>query len=236
MASKLGELVLVPVDLGNRNWEKILPTVVQHEIASISHFVCEREKTARSFLSSLSKDIVQAKLHLHELDKHGKNDAFELLRPALAGNKIGLISEAGMPAVADPGNNMVRKAHELGIKVTPLIGPSSIFLALVSSGLNGQKFAFQGYLPIKENELGKTIKHLEIESKKFGMTQIFIETPYRNMKLFQFLLKRLSPKTDLCVATDLSCPSETIQTHSVQDWKSVKLDIHKRPTVFLFQA
>lgn len=203
MSVKTGSLYLVPTDLGNRNWSSLLPQGVIEKLGKLKYFIAEREKTARSFLSSLPLEINQKELQIIELDKHRQNDSFELLAPCFEGKDIGLVSEAGLPAVADPGSAVVRKAHELSIPVAPLIGPSSLFLALASSGLNGQKFAFHGYLPIKENELGKALKLLEIESAKHTQTQLFIETPYRNMKLFQFLLKRLNPNTQLCVACEL---------------------------------
>ncbi|WP_287369757.1 SAM-dependent methyltransferase, partial [Thauera sp.] len=160
-----------------------------------------------------------------------------LLAPALEGRDIGLMSDAGCPAVADPGARLVARAHALGIRVAPLVGPSSILLGLMGSGLNGQSFAFHGYLPVNEAERDTALRALEDESRKLGRTQIFIETPYRNERMFDALLKTLKPETRLCVACDLSTANELLQTRSVRDWKKAERPaLAKRPSLFLLLA
>ena len=177
-------------------------------------------------------------LQLSELNEHTPKEALHtLIQPLLNGEDMGLLSEAGCPAVADPGANLVALAQQSGIRVVPLIGPSSLLLALMGSGLNGQRFAFHGYLPAKEAERIKEIKFLESESKKRRQTQLFIETPYRNRQMFESLLQHCQAGTQLCIATDLSLPSEQILTRSILQWKkTTPPDIERRPTVFLFLA
>ena len=183
-------------------------------------------------------------LHISELNVKTADDAVkQLLAPVLAGHNLGLLSDAGCPAVADPGARLVEAAHRAGVRVVPLVGPSSILLALMGSGLNGQKFAFHGYLPIDAAQKTKEIKRLEQESKAHAQTQMFIETPYRNMQLFETLLKTLQPNTCLCVGADLTLPTEWLRTQTVGEWQkmfknkgSEITDLNKRPTMFLFLA
>jgi 16S rRNA (cytidine1402-2'-O)-methyltransferase len=231
-----GTLYLIPAPLGESE-QVPLPQHTLRLVHSLEYFIVERGKTARRFLKQWKTPIPFQNMTFFELNKH--TDLKELpsfLDPAIKlGKNVGLMSEAGVPGVADPGAEVVRLAHQKGLKVVPLIGPSSILLALMASGLNGQTFAFQGYLPIKSNARSKRIQQLEKTAQKFNQTQIFIETPYRNEAFLKDLIANLNPKTLLTVATDLTLPSEYIRTQSVADWRKEELpDLHKRPTVFLF--
>jgi 16S rRNA (cytidine1402-2'-O)-methyltransferase len=212
----LGKLYLVPNKLG----ESKTYNFPEHQytlIKNTKYFIFENEKPGRA-------------LNKHTIEKEIKN----FLNPCLSGNDIALISDAGCPGIADPGSEIVRLAHENKIKVIPLVGPSSILLALMGSGMNGQSFKFNGYLPIEKNERKKKIKILE--NKSLITTQIFMETPYRNNKFLSTLLVTLRPETKLCIACDLTLSSEYIKTKEVKIWKSTKVDIHKRPTIFLIQS
>lgn len=234
-ADKLGTLYLIPCTLGDTPADQVLP---QHVIAvarKLSHFVVEQPKSARQFLSTLKPERPIQSLHFATLNEHTvAKDMAELLAPLLAGHDVGVISEAGCPGIADPGADLVNLAHRNGIRVVPLVGPSSILLALMASGLNGQCFAFHGYLPIAEAERNKMISKLEAESAKLKQTQLFIETPYRNEKMFSALLAHCRPETLLCVATDITLPSEQIQTRTIKQWKSQLIpQLNKRPSLFL---
>lgn len=233
-----GTLYLIPVPLGPTAPQDSLTPAALATIRPLSHFIVEQAKTARAFLKAAGTDKPLQELHLSELNEHTKADALgELLAPLLAGNDIGLLSEAGCPAVADPGANLVALAQQENIRVVPLIGPSSLLLALMASGLNGQRFAFQGYLPAKEGERAKTLRDLESESRKRRQTQLFIETPYRNRAMFDAILGCCQPGTRLTVATDLTLPGEMVRTLSIQQWKKqTPPDIERRPTVFLLLA
>ncbi len=233
-----GTLYLIPVPLGPTPPEASLPANVLATVRPLRHFVVEQAKTARAFLKAVGTDTVLQELQLEELNEHTKADVLvHLLTPLRAGHDVGLLSEAGCPAVADPGANLVALAQYEGIRVVPLIGPSSLLLALMASGLNGQRFAFQGYLPAKETERNKALKDLEAESRKRQQTQIFIETPYRNRALFDAILQNCQLTTRVTVATDLSLPSESVRTRSVQAWKKeTPPEIERRPTVFLLLA
>ena len=233
-----GTLYLIPVPLGPTPPEASLPANVLAVVRPLKYFVVEQAKTARAFLKAGGTDTVLQELQLQELNEHTKADALDhLLAPLRAGHDIGLLSEAGCPAVADPGANLVALAQSEGIRVAPLIGPSSLLLALMASGLNGQRFAFQGYLPAKEIERNKALKDLEAESRKRQQTQIFIETPYRNRALFDAILQNCQAATRVTIATDLSLPSESVRTLSVQAWKKeTPPEIERRPTVFLLLA
>ncbi len=235
MASNPGTLYLIPCTLGDTPAEQVLPQHVINVTRKLSHFVVEQPKTARQFLSALKPEQPIQSLHFATLNEHtAAKDMGELLAPLLAGHDVGIISEAGCPAIADPGANLVNLAHRKGIRVVPLVGPSSILLALMASGLNGQCFAFHGYLPIADVERNKMIAKLEAESAKFKQTQLFIETPYRNDKMFDALLLQCHPQTLLCVATDITLPSEQIQTRTIAQWKSQsKPQLNKRPSLFL---
>jgi 16S rRNA (cytidine1402-2'-O)-methyltransferase len=238
MASKLGTLYLIPCTLGDTPAEQVLPQHVINVARKLQHFVVEQPKSARQFLSALKPEQPIQSLHFATLNEHSAaNELSALLAPLLAGHDVGIISEAGCPGIADPGADLVNLAHRNGIRVVPLVGPSSILLALMASGLNGQCFAFHGYLPIAETERNKTIAMLEIESAKRKQTQLFIETPYRNDKMFGALLTQCRPDTMLCVATDITLPSEQIQTFTIAKWKSQPVrQLNKRPSLFLLLA
>ncbi len=230
-----GTLYLIPCTLGDSPAEQVLPQHTIHIARHLNYFVVEQAKTARQFLSALKPLQPIQSLHLASLNEHTtSNELAELLAPLLAGNDVGIISEAGCPGIADPGAELVNLAHQKGIRVIPLVGPSSILLALMASGLNGQCFAFHGYLPIEEAERKKTIITLEAESSKRNQTQLFIETPYRNEKLFNALLTHCHPQTRLCIATDVTLANEQIFTHSVAQWKTQPVpQLSKRPSMFL---
>lgn len=233
-----GTLYLIPVPLGPSAPQESLTPGVLATIRPLGHFVVEQAKTARAFLKAAGTDKPLQELELKELNEHTKSDALsDLLAPLRAGLDVGLLSEAGCPAVADPGANLVALAQQENIRVVPLIGPSSLLLALMASGLNGQRFAFQGYLPAKEAERTKALHDLESESRKRSQTQMFIETPYRNRAMFDAILATCQPGTRLTVATDLTQPGETIRTQTIQHWKKqTPPDIERRPTVFLLLA
>jgi 16S rRNA (cytidine1402-2'-O)-methyltransferase len=230
-----GILYLIPCTLGDAPAELVLPQHVIEVARRLKYFIVEQPKTARQFLSSLRSEHPIRSLHLSTLNEHtDPNELPGMLAPLEAGEDLGIISEAGCPGIADPGAELVLMAHRKGIRVVPLVGPSSILLAMMASGLNGQCFAFHGYLPIAELERNKAIVALEAESAKRKQTQLFIETPYRNEKLFSALLAHCRPQTLLCVATDLSLPSEQILTRSIAQWKSQPIPpLNKRPSMFL---
>jgi 16S rRNA (cytidine1402-2'-O)-methyltransferase len=230
-----GTLYLIPVPLGPSAPQDSLTPGALATIRPLSHFIVEQAKTARAFLKAAGTDKPLQELELKELNEHTKSDALnDLLAPLRAGLDVGLLSEAGCPAVADPGANLVALAQQENIRVVPLIGPSSLLLALMASGLNGQRFAFQGYLPAKEAERTKALRDLESESRKRSQTQIFIETPYRNRAMFDAILTACQPGTRLTVATDLTQPGEAIRTQTILHWKKqTPPDIERRPTVFL---
>ena len=233
-----GRLWLLPVALGDTAWENFLPPATREEACRLSHFVVENAKTARAELKRLGHPRPLRELAIEQLpEKLNAADIERLLAPLLAGHDLGLMSEAGCPAVADPGTLLVRRAHELGITVKPMVGPSSLLLALMASGLDGQRFAFHGYLPAREPDRSRRIAELEAESARQGQTQIFIETPYRNLALFAALLAACKPATRLCVASDLSLASETVASRRIRDWKPLPPPaLDKRPTVFLILA
>ena len=233
-----GTLYLIPVPLGHISPEASLPGPVLERIHGLTHFVVENAKSARAFLKAAGTEQPLQALQLEELNEHTRPDALDrLLAPLRAGHDLGLLSEAGCPAVADPGANLVALAQSEGMRVVPLIGPSSLVLALMASGLNGQRFAFQGYLPAKDAERAKTLRELEAESRKRGQTQIFIETPYRNRQLFERILQTCQPGTRITLATDLSLPGESVRTLTVDQWKKeTPPEIERRPSVFLLLA
>lgn len=236
--STIGKLYLIPSPL-SENTQEVLVGGQLDQIKHIDTFIVERGKTARQFMKTLPLEHRFADMTFFELNKHTAHSDFPtFLEPALKeGKDIGLLSEAGCPGIADPGADIVALAHKKGIQVVPLIGPSSIVLGLMASGLNGQCFSFLGYLPIKGGERKKRLRQLEQQSRQFRQTQIFIETPYRNEALFKDCLNHLSAHTRLCIACDLSSPTELIQTHSIQTWKKKKQpEIHKRPCIFLILA
>lgn len=231
-------LYLIPVPLGPGEPEVVLPPPVLERVHSLTHFVVENAKSARAFLKAAGTALPLQELHLAELNEHTRAaDLEHLLEPLRAGHDLGLLSEAGCPAVADPGANLVALAQRAGHRVVPLVGPSSLLLALMASGLNGQCFAFHGYLPAKETERIKALRDLEGESRRRRQTQIFIETPYRNAALFSGILQTCQPSTRVTVATDLTLPGEAVCTCTVAEWKKkAPPDVERRPTVFLILA
>jgi 16S rRNA (cytidine1402-2'-O)-methyltransferase len=233
----LGCLYLIPVPLGP-NSEACLPDAVVAKTLQIDDFVVENLKTARAVLKALDHPTPLREIRMAELNEHtAPIDVPALLEPTLLGRDLGLMSEAGCPAVADPGSALVEHAHRRGIRVVPLVGPSSILLALMASGMNGQRFAFHGYLPARDPERFDALKKLEIASKKTKSVEIFIETPYRNAPMFESCL-RLADTTRLCVACDLTQPGEWIRSASIRDWKARRpeVDLDRRPAVFLIQS
>ncbi len=232
----MGTLYLIPNLLSGNAVKEALPPYVLGIIQKIDHFIVEDVRTARRFLSKAEIHQPIDQLYFYELNEHTPKENIEALLSPLQDNDVGIISEAGVPGVADPGAEVVRLAHRQKIKVVPLIGPSSILMALMASGLNGQSFAFNGYLPIKQNERMERIRFLERRSASEQQTQIFIETPYRNMQLLEDLLKCCKPQTSLCIAADITGQGELIITCTVEQWKTKLPALHKIPTVFLLQA
>lgn len=232
-----GKLYLIPTTIADNTQLQVIPQQVKDSLAGIKHFLAEDVRTARRYLSSLKIYSSIEELHFEILNKETPGPAItKLLQPLADGFNLGVISESGCPGVADPGALAVAYAHANGFQVVPLVGPSSILLALMASGLNGQQFAFNGYLPVDANEASKKIKELERESKLKNQTQIFIETPYRNNSVFGHLIKHLSPTTRLTVALDITGQQEAIITQAVSIWKSRTVDWPKTPAVFLFLA
>jgi 16S rRNA (cytidine1402-2'-O)-methyltransferase len=230
-------LYLIPTTLGSAPMQEIFPEIIKEIVSNLTYFIVENEKSARKFIKEICPEKKQSEIIVYQLNKHNKQEGIdEFIKPLLQGNDIGLLSEAGLPAIADPGSLVVASAHKNQIKVKPLTGPSSLMLALMASGLNGQKFSFEGYLPKESGELKRKIKFLEQLSAKEGSAKICIETPYRNNKLLDSLLKYLHPQTRLCIACDLTTETEFIKTLNVYKWKQQKPDLHKRPAVFIFQA
>ncbi len=234
---KKAVLYLIPTSLGEAPMQEIIPGIVKDIVSNLSYFIVENEKTARRYIKQICPEKKQADITVFQLNKHDKYEGLnDFIIPLIQGNDVGLLSEAGLPAIADPGSLLVALAHKNGIKVKPLTGPSSLMLALMASGLNGQKFSFEGYLPKDAGELKRKIKFLEQLSSKESSAKICIETPYRNNKLFDNFIKYLHPETRLCVACDLTLETEFIKTLRVKEWKKQKPDLHKRPAVFIFQA
>ena len=233
-----GNLYLIPSPIGNAPVSKVMPAENLQLLARISVFIVEEIKTARRFISSIGIDLKEQPKEFLEFNEHSDNmDVTAYLQAAMNGKDIAILSEAGLPCIADPGSLIVARAHQLGIRVIPLIGPSSIFLALMASGFNGQKFLFQGYLPIEKNDRTRFVKDMERQSRKDSVTQIFIETPYRNNQMMEVLLKACSDFTRLCVALDLNSSDEFIQSKTIREWKSgKKIEMNKKPAVFLLYA
>ena len=230
----LGKLYLIPTTLGEMQPEDVLPQTIKRSIDFIDHYIVENEKTARRFIKSVHPEKKQSELELSLLNKHTEeSDYLKMIQPLLNGMNVGLMSEAGCPGVADPGAVIVKIAHEKGIQVVPLVGPSSILLAIMASGMNGQSFAFNGYLPIDASEKRNAIKQFEKLSQEKNQSQLFIETPYRNNKLLEDLTQILNPQTHLCIACDITLPTEFIKTKTINDWKKNKVDLHKRPCIFI---
>ena len=234
----IGTLYLIPVPLGLTSTEVVLPQSVIARAKGLKYFIAENAKSARAFLKSLPSDTSLQQIEIRELNEHTSLAALpNLIEPLLQGISAGLISEAGCPAVADPGSKLVALAHEKGVRVEPMIGPSSLLLALMSSGLSGQNFAFHGYLPAKTDERQKKLRELERDSRQEKRTQIFIETPYRNQQMLETLINACAADTRICVATDLTLDTESVMTCTPPQWKRRGLpDIDRRPTVFLLQT
>ncbi len=229
-----GNLYLIPTPLGDTGFETGLPAYNLQIIKEIDTFIVEELRTARRFLrkAGYTRDFESVTFYL--LNEHTPdNEASHMLEKALAGKAVGLLSEAGLPCVADPGNIIVRLAHRKGIRVIPLTGPSSIMLALMSSGLNGQNFVFHGYLPVKPDERIKALRELEHAAALGNQTQIFIETPYRNVAMLESIIKTCHPSMLLCIAADLTLETEWIRSMPVHEWKKENPQLHKRPAVFL---
>ncbi len=232
-----GSLFLIPTTLGTSSYARAFPDFNRDVILKIKNFIVEDIRSARRFLKSIEYPGNFDDVNFQILDKHSREeDTISYLDPLKKNKDIGLMSEAGVPCLADPGNLIVKRAHNLGLNVVPLIGPSSILLALIASGFNGQNFSFLGYLPVKTHERNKKIKEIEMISRKTGQTMIFIEAPYRNLQLFQAIIENCNPNTMMCIATDLTLETEFIKSKSIAEWKKSIPSIQKRPTVFLFSA
>jgi len=233
-----GRLYLIPCTLGNSNIDVALPKEVIKLIHSIEHFIVENEKAARHFLGLIQHPKPIRDLKFALLNEHTKSSEInQLISPLMDGYHVGLLSEAGCPAIADPGAELIGLAQDLYIQVIPLVGPSSIILSLMASGLNGQHFAFLGYLPANKEERLEKIKSIEMISRDYKQTQIFIETPYRNLALYEDLIGNCKATTRLCIATNITCSDESIITKTISKWRQQKApDINKQPTVFLMLA
>jgi len=232
-----GRLFLIPNRLGEQPPLEVLPLSIRKKITDISHYIVENEKAARAFIKKIVPSKNQSKLNIMLLNKFTQDiEIPEFLTPCHEGIDVGIITDAGCPGIADPGAKVVALAHKQNIKVVPLVGPSSILLALMASGLNGQSFAFHGYLPIDKTECKKVIKTLEKQSAQHNQSQICIETPYRNEQLFNTLIRTLRPSTQLCIGVDLTLTTEYISTKSIEEWKKQTPDLHKRPAIFIFQT
>lgn len=231
-----GKLYLIPTVI-SENQNEVIPEQVRGVIKGLDYFLVENLRTARRFISSLKLGLTIEDLKFEQLNKKTSTEKVEqLMQQILEGKNIGLMSESGCPGIADPGSLAVNYAHQIGAAVVPLVGPSSIFLTLMASGFNGQQFAFHGYLPIDKKHLDQKIKSLEEESRRKNQTQLFIETPYRNNQLLEQLKKQCYPQTHLCVARDVSGKDEFIKTASIKDWRQIKVELHKIPTVFALFA
>lgn len=227
-------LYLIPVTLGDTSIEQVLPAYNKNIILDIKYFIVENIRSARRFLKKVDSNIDIDTLVFYELNKHTKPEHIaDYLNPINNGFHVGIISEAGCPAIADPGADIVAIAQQKGYKVVPLVGPSSILLALMGSGFNGQSFSFQGYLPVDSNERVKKIKMLEQRIYKEQQTQIFIETPYRNQKLVEDLISNCTPSTKLCIAMNVTCEDEYIKTLPVKSWVKKLPNMDKKPCIFI---
>lgn len=233
-----GTLHLMPVGLSSSPIEGWLPAAAQRQAGKLSHYIAENAKTARSFLKQLTLAGPLQSIEIHTLtDRSQDGEIRQWLSPLLTGQDIGLVSEAGCPAVADPGARVVAMAHQMGATVKPWVGPSSIMLGLMASGLDGQRFAFHGYAPVKSDARKQQLRQWEQDSSRESQTQLLIETPYRNAAMFESLVQTLTPSTRLCVARDITGPKEWVRTMTVAQWrKSTAPDLAGLPTLFLFQS
>lgn len=230
----MAALYLIPVTLGDTPVEKVTPIYNKEVILGIRHFIVEDVRSARRFLKKVERNINIDELSFYELNKHTSPEAISgYLRPLETGESMGVISEAGCPAVADPGADVVAIAQRKNLEVVPLVGPSSIILSVMGSGFNGQSFAFNGYLPIEPAERAKKFKQLETRIYNESQTQLFIETPYRNNKMMEDILANCRPTTKLCIAANITCEGEYIKTKTVKEWKGKTPDLSKIPCIFL---
>lgn len=237
MRTTKGNIYLIPCPLGDTPPLGVLPLSIKNTIEKTDYYIVEHEKNARRFIKSVVPHKKQVVLKIQEINKFTQpEDIPAMLDPCLEGFNIGVISDAGCPGIADPGARVVHYAHEKGIRVIPLVGPSSILLAMMASGFNGQNFAFNGYLPIDKSEKRTELKRLEKLSKDHDQSQLFIETPYRNNQMLESLIDTLHSHTRICVACDITLPTEYISTATVDLWKKRKVDLHKRPTLFIIHA
>lgn len=234
---KKGIIYLIPSAISPNTADQVLSPQIQAIVKNTQYFLAETIRESRRFISSLNLGVDISQLEFEKVDKNTQDAETEkYLNPALKGHNIGVLSDAGCPGVADPGAQVARIAHKLGLQITPLVGPSSLLLALMASGMNGQSFAFNGYLPIDQKEATNKIKFFEKTSRTNNQTQLFIETPYRSDRTFEILLKSLNKNTSLCVAKDITGKNEFIKTMPIQKWQNQNLIIGKEPTVFLFLA
>ena len=233
----LGKLFLIPCTLGDTNPLEVLPLLVKKAVEDIDIFIVENEKNARRFIKSICPKKSQPNINFSIINKYTDDSEIpEMLIPCLQGQNIGVISDAGCPGIADPGAAVVEQAHLKGINVVPLVGPSSILLAMMASGFNGQNFSFNGYLPIEKRERKLEIKRLERISGEQQQSQLFIETPYRNNQMLEMLTRVNNKETQVCIAKNITAPDQKIITRSIKQWKNETIDLHKIPTVFLLYA
>lgn len=232
-----GTLFLIPSTLGDNSPLEVLPLSVKTKVEELNHFIIENEKAARRFIIKLAPNKSQDALNLYPLNKFTTQEEIATyLNPCLEGVPMGLMSDAGTPGVADPGAIIVSKAHKIGVVVKPLVGPSSLILAMMSSGLNGQSFAFNGYLPVDQKQRKQALLKFEKKATRENQAQLFIETPYRSTVLFKDLISTLLPSTLVCIACDLTLSTEFIKTLTIQEWKKQKPDVEKRPCIFIIEA
>ncbi|MFD0861859.1 SAM-dependent methyltransferase [Sungkyunkwania multivorans] len=233
----LGKLYLIPTRLGQNPPLEVLPMSIKRIVEIVDDYIMENEKVGRAFVKAMVPGKSQPSLNINTINKF--TDPIEMrdfLDPCMQGRHMGILSDAGCPGIADPGADIVRMAHQKGIQVVPLVGPSSILMAMMSSGMNGQSFCFNGYLPIDKMERKRALKGLEKLSKEKNQSQLFIETPYRNDKLLADITSNLQNDTLLCVACDITLPTEYIKTMPIKEWKHTKVDLHKRPAIFIIHA
>lgn len=236
MVSEKGNLYLIPCTLGETPPLEVLPLLVKKAVEEIDYYIVEHEKNARRFIKSIVPRKSQPDLQFKLINKYtDESEIPDMLEPCHQGLDVGVISDAGCPGIADPGAAVVEEAHNQGIKVVPLVGPSSILMAMMASGFNGQNFAFNGYLPIDKRERRKEIKRLERISEEYDQSQLFIETPYRNNQLLESIVSTVQGQTRICVACDITLPTEFILTLTADEWKQKKVDLNKRPTLFIIQ-
>ncbi len=232
----VGKIYLIPVTLGGDDPRQVIPEPVILLTKSLRYFIVENTRSARRYLRLIDNYFPIDDTHFSELNEHTSNSELSsLLEPVLTGNDIGLMSEAGLPGIADPGSNLISEAQKQNIRIIPLAGPSSILLALIASGMNGQNFTFNGYLPVKPAVRDSKIREIERRSKS-GDSQIFMETPYRSQKLFESILRVCNASTKLCIAADITLPTEFIKTKVVSDWKKDAPQINDKPVIFIIQS